>query len=41
MTLRSGKGRLASESLYEFMKGQRRDGTIDHEKKSKSPTGKL
>jgi hypothetical protein len=41
---RSGKWRPAAESLYEFMKGQRREGVIehshhDHDKKGKSPKG--
>ena len=31
-TARSGKWRSATESLYEFMKGQRREGVIEHDK---------
>ncbi len=29
-TARAGKWRPAAESLYEFMKGQRREGAIEH-----------
>jgi hypothetical protein len=31
-TARSGTWRSATESLYEFMKGQRREGVIEHDK---------
>ena len=41
---RSGKWRSAAESLYDFMKGQRREGVIDHDhdhdNKGKTPKGK-
>jgi hypothetical protein len=43
-TARAGKWRSAAESLYEFMKGQRREGVIehdhDHDKKGKTTKGK-
>lgn len=32
-TARSGSWRAAAESLYEFMKGQRREGVIEHDDK--------
>ena len=41
-TARSGRWRRAAESLYEFMKVQRREGEIEHshEKKGKTPKTK-
>lgn len=41
-TAKAGRWRSAAESLYDFMKGQRREGVIehDHDKTAKPPKGK-
>jgi hypothetical protein len=43
-TAQKGRWRSAAESLYEFMKGQRREGVIEHDhahdKKRKATKGK-